>query len=84
MSRHGWSKAICRKSISVGENRELIGKRDKVSTTAFCSPEMSDIVGKLQKQLQSGEFREEKTFWLRMQCKSKRMVIGVDHKLPAV
>ena len=39
-SRCGWSKAICRKSISEGENRELIGRQDKASATAFCSPEI--------------------------------------------
>ena len=43
VSRRGWSKAICRKSVSVGENRELIGRRDKVSVAAFCSPEICRI-----------------------------------------
>ena len=43
VSRRSWSQAICRKSISEGENRELIGKRDKASATAFYSPEMCRI-----------------------------------------
>ena len=43
VSRCGWSKAICRKSISRGENRELIGRRDKASATTFCSPEICRI-----------------------------------------
>ena len=38
--RRGWSKAICRRSISVGENRELIGRRDKASAAAFSLPEI--------------------------------------------
>ena len=29
VSRRGWSKAICHKSISEGEDRELIGRRNK-------------------------------------------------------
>ena len=40
VSRRGWSKAICRKSISEGEKIELIGRRDKASAAAFCSPEI--------------------------------------------
>ena len=38
--KRGWSTAICRKSISERENRELIGRRDKASAAAFCSPEI--------------------------------------------
>ena len=41
VSRRGWSKAICRKSISEGEKRELIGRRDNAA--AFCSPEICRI-----------------------------------------
>ena len=44
VSRRGWSKAICRKSIFEGENRELIGRRDKASAAAFCSPEICRIL----------------------------------------
>ena len=43
VSRRGWSKAICCKPISDGENRELIGRRDKASAAAFCSPEICRI-----------------------------------------
>ena len=43
MSRRGWSKAICRKSISESENRELMGRRDKASAAAFCSPDICRI-----------------------------------------
>ena len=35
--------AICRKSISEGDNRELIGRRDKASAAAFYSPEICRI-----------------------------------------
>ena len=43
VSRRGWSKAMCRKSISEGENRELIGRRDKASAATFCSPDICRI-----------------------------------------
>ena len=53
VSRHGWSK-----SISEGEDRELIARRDKACIAAFYSPE---ICAKTEKQNPSGEFREENT-----------------------
>ena len=43
VSRCGWFKAVCRKSISKGENRELIGRRDKAFPAAFCSLEICRI-----------------------------------------
>ena len=43
VSRRGWFKAICRKSISEGEKRELIGRRDKASAAAFGSLEICRI-----------------------------------------
>ena len=84
VSRRSWSKGICRKSISEGDNRELIGRRHKASAATFCSPEIHRI---------SLVNFETKSKWrvarrilvrLRTQCESKRTVIGVDHKLPAL
>ena len=59
VSRHGWSKAICRKLISEGEKRELIGRRDKAFAVAFCSPEICRISFVNCETKSSGEFREE-------------------------
>ena len=43
VSRRGWFKAICRKSIFVDENGELIGRLNKASAAAFCSPKICRI-----------------------------------------
>ena len=61
VSRRDWCKAICCKSISEGESRELIGMRDKASAAAFCSPEICQVSLVNTKQNPSGEFREENT-----------------------
>ena len=83
VSRRGQSKAICRKSISEGENRELIGRRGVCRSILF-TRDMSDIVGKLRNKIQVASFAKSILVRLRAQCESKRTGIGVDYKLPAL
>ena len=84
VSRHGWSKPISRKSISKGENRELIRRRQGVRRSILFTKDMSDIIGKLRNKIQVASFSRIILVRLRAQCESKWTVIGGDHKLPVL
>ena len=82
--RRGWSKTICRKSISEEENRELMGRQDKASAAAFCSPEICRISLVNCETIQVTSFTRRILIRLRAQYESKLTVISVDHKLPTL
>ena len=80
VSRRGWSKAICRRMISEGDDRIDWKARQRVGRYVLFTGHMSDIAGKLRNKIQMSSFARWIYIRLRTQRERKRTMIDINHK----